>query len=627
MLIAKRSRKWGYWCGLLVANTCLAQHSPHVLPTLSVYGTSVDKYTVGAKIMSVDSATLRQYGWATMGELLSQALPIATKIYGDGRLTSVSFRGTAASHTALLWNGININQPTLGQSDFSTIPIVSFDQLQVHFGGASSNYGSDAVGGGILLRNVPTWSLTPSTQITFGLGSFSRRNLTFTHRWGGKNRVGQWESKTTCYGHLWPNKYPYDSLAGYVVGRSTVRRAGFTQDFYQQDTKGRTWALHAWGHLNHLNIEPLTENTNQHDAALRLLASLQGTGPSYKFGLFKDYLRFQASHSNTLRWLGRTEHEWRLNVQKAAVASVRVGAELNYYLADVDGYMGKKIREWRTDFFVLSRLQASPRVRVSVNVRQGLFQWKALPLTPTVGIDWVCMRLKASQLNWRATLARSYHVPTLNERFWIPQGNPNIRPEKGWVTESSLAWEPTLNTSVQYQIQLTAYHKKISDWIIWNPERNYRAENLQEAIATGIEAVAKVSINKNEHSFNLSGYYSLTRSTYQRLNSAFDQAIIGKQLIYVPIHTAGGQVSYIRKQYQLTMLVRYNGWVYTTSDNTKFLPGSCVLNGQLSRKFRLNQHSLHLSIQIQNLLNSLVLSVENKALPGRSFLMSSMFHF
>lgn len=131
------------------------------------------------------------------------------------------------------------------------------------------------------------------------------------------------------------------------------------------------------------------------------------------------------------------------------------------------------------------------------------------------------MRLKASQLNWRASLARSYHVPTLNERFWIPQGNPNIRPEKGWVTESSLAWEPTLQTSVQYQIQLTAYHKKISDWIIWNPERNYRAENQQEAIATGIEAVAKVLTNKNEHSFILSGYHSLTRSTYQRLNSAF----------------------------------------------------------------------------------------------------------
>src|SRR5690606_22059031 len=45
---------------------------------------------------------------------------------GAGMVGSPSFRGTTASQTAIIWNGININSQFLGQTDFNTINTSAF---------------------------------------------------------------------------------------------------------------------------------------------------------------------------------------------------------------------------------------------------------------------------------------------------------------------------------------------------------------------------------------------------------------------------------------------------------------------------------------------------------------------
>ncbi|MCY0536351.1 TonB-dependent receptor plug domain-containing protein, partial [Klebsiella pneumoniae] len=74
-----------------------------------------------------------------------------------GQLTTLSFRGTSANHTALLWNGININAPTVGQTDYSTVPLLGFDEMAIQYGSAASCVGTDAIGGSILLGSAPRW--------------------------------------------------------------------------------------------------------------------------------------------------------------------------------------------------------------------------------------------------------------------------------------------------------------------------------------------------------------------------------------------------------------------------------------------------------------------------------------
>ena len=66
----------------------------------------------------IDSVQMAESANLTFSELLSKHSSIFVKTYGQGSTATVSFRGTAASHTQVQWNGVNINNPMLGQVDF-----------------------------------------------------------------------------------------------------------------------------------------------------------------------------------------------------------------------------------------------------------------------------------------------------------------------------------------------------------------------------------------------------------------------------------------------------------------------------------------------------------------------------
>src|SRR5690625_701661 len=66
---------------------------------------------------------------------LTQLLNFNSNIYfkesGAGMVSSPSFRGTTASQTVVLWNGININFKTTGQTDFNIINVRGFDHIEI----------------------------------------------------------------------------------------------------------------------------------------------------------------------------------------------------------------------------------------------------------------------------------------------------------------------------------------------------------------------------------------------------------------------------------------------------------------------------------------------------------------
>ena len=82
---------------------------------------------------------------------LTQLLNFNSNIYfkesGAGMVSSPSFRGTTASQTVVLWNGININSQTTGQTDFNTINVRGFDQIKVKAGGGNVAEINSSVGG------------------------------------------------------------------------------------------------------------------------------------------------------------------------------------------------------------------------------------------------------------------------------------------------------------------------------------------------------------------------------------------------------------------------------------------------------------------------------------------------
>src|SRR5690606_15255723 len=109
--------------------------------------------------------------------LLKFNTPIYFKENGYGMVSSPSFRGTTAQHTAVIWNGININSQFNGQTDFNTIPTASFEQIDIRSGGGSVIYGSSAIGGTVHLKNELSLSDHFDSDIFVSHGSFNTQLL------------------------------------------------------------------------------------------------------------------------------------------------------------------------------------------------------------------------------------------------------------------------------------------------------------------------------------------------------------------------------------------------------------------------------------------------------------------
>ena len=77
--------------------------------------------SIGMQETKFDSVVLKENIALSMADVLTFNSSIFVKQYGRATLSTVSFRGTGPSHTQVTWNGMRINNPMLGMTDFSMI--------------------------------------------------------------------------------------------------------------------------------------------------------------------------------------------------------------------------------------------------------------------------------------------------------------------------------------------------------------------------------------------------------------------------------------------------------------------------------------------------------------------------
>ncbi len=120
--------------------------------------------------ISAEKAVNKPY---SLGELLSRASPAFVKQYSHGTLASPSLRGSGSAHTALVWNGINLQSSMNGQMDLSLVPAVLFDEFFVQEGAGAASWGSGAIGGTVFLNSKTSES--NGIRITQNSGSWGFR--------------------------------------------------------------------------------------------------------------------------------------------------------------------------------------------------------------------------------------------------------------------------------------------------------------------------------------------------------------------------------------------------------------------------------------------------------------------
>ena len=138
------------WALLAMATSGWAQAQANPGSTVQVIGTraptALDR--VIADVVVIDRDRIRATSADSLEDLLRREGGIQLSRNGaPGQNASVLIRGSGASNTLVLIDGVRVGSATLGQTDLATISLAQVERIEIMRGPGSSLYGADAIGG------------------------------------------------------------------------------------------------------------------------------------------------------------------------------------------------------------------------------------------------------------------------------------------------------------------------------------------------------------------------------------------------------------------------------------------------------------------------------------------------
>jgi len=565
----------------------------------------LNDYSQTQKTEKINDSIIKRYS-SLMTSVLNYNSLIYFRENGIGGASSPSFRGTTASQTAVIWNGININSQTLGQTDFNAVNSLGFDNIVVKSGGGSVFYGSGAIGGSIHLNSDLYFYDIFENELFLRYGSFDtfdghfqttiasdKHSLKFgfTHSlsendypWVGKNRKnqnGQFENST------------FNVDFGYKINPSN------TIKFYSQYFVGkRHFSLiiptETPTKYHNNNIWNLLEWTNVFDQFTSRV-KLAHLFEQYKYFPHIDNPNF--TFGKVESFIGKYDLAYDLS-DKIRLNSV-------FELTQNHG-RGSDIKNEKREIgsgSLLFKHSLSKRFLYEVAVRKETTNNYESPFLYSLGTKYEATNFYSIKFNG----SKNFRIPTFNDLYWKGSGDPNLKPETSLQAEIINEW-----SFANFQISLTTYYNRIKDMLRWVPTNGsiWRPVNIDEVEILGLEAILFYTRSFGKHRINLNGTYAYTSSKDKKTDN---------YLMYVPFHKSNVKISYTYEKLHFYSEFLYVGQVYTTSDNNpKYeLEDYQVFNIGTDYIWK-NKYTF--GVKIQNVFDTFYQGIASRPLPGRNFM-------
>ncbi len=601
---------------LLLTLSCFvvkAQGDTILLKSVTVYGLPEEKYLSGSRIIRLDSTLNEEYSSRHLGEVLSFQFPIYFRNYGNGMLSGISMRGTSPQHVAVRWNGININSFSVGQADFSILPAVAFDDIKVHAGAGSAQFGSGAFGGSILLSSFNDKSR--SASLSQEVGSFGR----YFSSLKGSFQTGNLSYSTSFYNLQNDNDFPVAGLSDRQQNASFFQR-GFVQDVQYDFSASKKISLHYWYHDADRELQPTIGTSNssdeQADRNHRLSISYEQNNDygllTVGGGIVNDRIIYNGTNSEVLRFIASASHQYTFGKQWHALVST----EWNHIIGKINAYGPNEPVEDRVDVSASVRRSAK-KLTGSFSVRQPFITGIKSPILPYLGVDIMLFENRVQRLVVNANGSKNFRAPTLNDRYWGDVGNKDLLPETSYATELGFGW-----MYKKFKINTTAFYQRITEWIQWVPEANgvYRPHNVKEVEVKGIDVSAEASLSSGKFSVSGKVAYQFVQSITLQAHDS-DISAVGNQLIYTPEHTGSSTLGLTYGTWRASFCLQYAGERFTEASNSPIyaLAPYSLLDLSLGKSWKHKGHSFDFSFMARNVLDKNYQMYSGRAMPGRNF--------
>lgn len=561
------------------------------------------RYASGYKITVLSDSVIGKSPWS-LTDLLRYNSNIYFKENGYGMVSSPSFRGTNASQTAVVWNGININSQLNGQVDFNTINTSNYNSVEIRSGGGSVQYGSGAIGGSVHLSNDLSFIKHTDQLLRMSYGSFETKRANYglstgTDKWSVNAGIAYVDSEND-YKYLGTEKTnkngQYDNLsfnlnAGYLLNEKHVLKLYHQSFFGDRNFSGTLLApsKSKYEDTNHRSMLEWGYFHKDYTSKLKLVHL------SEEFKYFENKDSDYYSFGRIQSYIGNHN----LNIKITEAIDLRTILEFSKYVGEGESF-GNPSRD-AFSATTLWRHQLSENLIYGLNIRKDFTSDFKSPLVFSADSKYRFNEHYAIKLNG----SRNFRVPTFNDLYWNPGGNLDLRPELSYQVDLGHEF-----SSKFIDVKLNGYYIKTMDMIQWVPGSGdlWRSQNVDNVKSYGAELEVFLKYNSGNHHFNLNPVYSYTVS---------ENEANGKQLFYVPYHKANLNFGYSFKALELVYQHLFNGEVDIIGGQ---LDGYDVGNLSLAYHYELSKKvNTILQFNINNLFNKNYENVALRPMPNRNY--------
>ncbi len=592
----------------------------------------------------LDPIVMKSLANQHLGSALMQHSTVFVKDYGPGGLSSVSFRGTSASHTLVLWNDIPLNSPTLGQVDISSVPLFFVEEVGLLWGSKAATVRLGGVGGVITIDNKAEFNKGLHATVMQALGSYSTVS-SYAAIGYSNSRI---YTKTRIFRRASENNFQYLNTGIIPEQRLRQRDAsyedyGLLHEFAFLSSEKSMIKFITWNQWNHRNLPAIMTNLQRggnpkevrEDRFSRNVLSYkyyfnENGNLELKTGVSVDYqhyfLRTTSNNGESIVSLIDTENH-SLGWFNSLRIEQGLGKNLDFFSniffdweqVESDNYENINIRTKLSGVggFELKNLS---RINSSISLRYDMADGKAVGFSPAFELSYHLIPENKLQLS--VGYSNNYRYPNLNDLYWFPGGNPELLPEKSRTIDFSISNASSISI-IELSNNLNFYMSDINNWIQWRPTsyRYWVPLNIARVFARGIEWRSDIRTSIGEIDFQLFINYAYALTTDESPVARIENSS-GKQLIYIPKHNGNIflKLSYHGNYFHWNTCHtgERNTSLSSNSTYTGKLPSYTLHHIGIGRIFEARFGQLNLEFRINNLFGVDYQAILWRPMPGRN---------
>ncbi len=574
-----------------------------------------------------------------IGAALQSITAVQVNSYGTGNVSSISIRGANDDHTNVYWNGLKINSLTLGGTDISMVPFESGSEFIVETNNSS-------FGGSVSINSKTDWNNIINLRIKSDISSFDNYRNTLALK-AGNNKI-QFHTntfyQTAKNNFTFADVYKFDNPID-TISHNSLKSIGTVNNLFFQLKKQIFISVGSWFQKKNKEVPSIMGSNEmsgkfQKDMLIRHYISFDkyATKTNYHLSFAHSYdeLNYTDKRMPTDTFLfinsnyktNRISNSFLVNNAFKHNLSLHSGYFYNVNIANVKEYV-KKVTDHIGE--VYSQLNwDNKRFKAIVKITQPFSSIKYV--RPQFSAEAGYSTKENKNIIYKTSISYNdkYRFPDLNDRYWNPGGNPNLKPEFGLSINSSNSIEAHKSNHYFYS-SIDIYYTKIKNNIVWTPVTNiiWSPKNLKSTQLYGIESQATYLYNKHDKIYvYLKTVYNFNRA--QITEDANNADLIGNYLRYKPQHTFKANFYIEQKYIGIGLNYIYTSTRFTDEENFEYfaLKPYHLLDAYLAFRGTIKEeHELQFIFKINNIANTSYESIRSYAQPLRNYTISFIYNF